>query len=118
MVREDSMDRYLSTATVLMCAIVMVALTARDKPLKAQQPNAVTAIDILLDPEGRWVTPGGTPLQGPRGGASANLAKNPRAIFRLFDSPSSVAEIDRSSPTNAATIAAFLPGERHEEVGQ
>src|SRR5215471_3065557 len=39
-------------------------------------------------------------------------------IFRLFASAYSVAEIDRASSTNAATIAAFLPGERHDEVGE
>src|SRR5215467_10821746 len=59
------------------------------------------------------------PLLTARGrAANTNLGKNPRMIFRLFASAYSVAEIDRASSTNAATIAAFLPGERHDEVGE
>jgi hypothetical protein len=45
------MDRYLTVASVMACALVTVALLGRDELLKAQQPHAVTAIDILLDPD-------------------------------------------------------------------
>jgi len=45
------MDRYLATATVLSCTVVLVALMGRDEPLTAQHPDEVIAIDILLDPD-------------------------------------------------------------------
>jgi len=46
---EDLMNRI--AVTVLICAVVTVGLMGRDEPMAAQQPNAVTAIDILLDPD-------------------------------------------------------------------